>query len=572
MNNDYIIAYLNNHVIIPKKGEIPDTSEETSKLRLALQHDLGVCRSELIKHLDLDLMTKDDIIKTYRSIQPVFMEKSCHPGFPEHLTQIHEIVENHDTDRFTSHMISYILDTKRRSVIYLTGITRDDLFRKVLEKPRKVIFELEWLVEKLPFDTPDKFLYQTLAKFGKPREGRPWILGNIGRSERKSVLTHLESIVPGYEIPEYDKIMWIRLGEKIHPGEWKEEFPECFKFFTDIRKKNIGTSKELEVKPSLLDKLKAISPEEFETQFIRLMERSWKSGLESEFFDTIQEKDLGAIQILRILKKIETRPGVGKYKTFSDGYGNRKTYGKRPEESEKEILDIIKTALFRKFLSKLERKEGSWSYIPESLVRIPVTSLIEPEWNKKIEFLFQHDFRIKLSGDIIDTRLEVGLLYKNGKSVRLDNYFTGIEQNRSDNSCLTKIEKLKDYKVEYVIYMVSTGYRCLHSKPLSGKYRYLEVLGTEGKPLIRRELKQNASSIIGFIYNVNQSTLLWVGESTKPFYAGHPTKVSDYKEVVDTYMEPPKYNFFRVYEKLYGEPVSEGEIVTEENFKKEIGL
>jgi len=570
MNNDYITAFINNHVII---GGTPDASEETNKLRLALQHDLGACRGELIKQSDLELMTREDIIQTYQSLQPVFMEKSCHPGFPEHLTQIHGIVENYSVDEFTIDMISYVLRTKPRSITYLTGITKNDLFRKILEKPRKFLYELEWLVEKLPFDTPDKLLYQTLARYGTRGKGeKSWIIGNIGRHERKSILTHLESIIPGYEVPEYDKIMWIRLGEKIHPGEWKEEFPDCFKFFTEVRKKNTGLIKEPEIKPNLSEKLKTISPEKFEIQFVKLMEKSWKSGLESEFFDAIQEKGLEVVQILKILKKIENRSGVGKYKTFSDGHGNKKTYGKQPEESEKEILEIIKTALFRKFLSRLERKEGSWSYIPESLIKIPVTSLIEPKWNKKIEILYQQDFRVKLSRNMADTRLEIGLLCKDGKSIRLDNYFTGIEINRVDNTCVIRTEKLKDNNIEYVIFMISTGYSRLHSSSLCEKDRCLEVFGTEGELLIQRELRQDSSSIIGLIYNVNQGTMLWVGESTKPFYAGHPTKISDYRGIIEIYTGSPKYNLSQVYEKLYGEPVLEGKIVTEDDFKKEIGL
>jgi hypothetical protein len=120
--------------------------------------------------------------------------------------------------------------------------------------------------------------------------------------------------------------------------------------------------------------------------------------------------------------------------------------------------------------------------------------------------------------------------------------------------------------------MISTGYSRLHSSSLCEKDRCLEVFGTEGELLIQRELRQDSSSIIGLIYNVNQGTMLWVGESTKPFYAGHPTKISDYRGIIEIYTGSPKYNLSQVYEKLYGEPVLEGKIVTEDDFKKEIGL
>lgn len=57
---------------------------------------------------------------------------------------------------------------------------------------------------------------------------------NLGRPARKFFLTLLENVLSEEEMVKY-KNRWIRVGEILHPGEYKKWYPKCFRAFSKLR-------------------------------------------------------------------------------------------------------------------------------------------------------------------------------------------------------------------------------------------------------------------------------------------------------------------------------------------------
>ncbi len=64
---------------------------------------------------------------------------------------------------------------------------------------------------------------------------------SFSRKERKQLLTLLEKVSPDPREMVHKSAEWVRLGERLHPGEFKKKFPQSFFAFTALRRGPKGT-------------------------------------------------------------------------------------------------------------------------------------------------------------------------------------------------------------------------------------------------------------------------------------------------------------------------------------------
>jgi hypothetical protein len=254
---------------------------------------------------------------------------------------------------------------------------------------------------------------------------------NFSRKERKFLLSLIESSNLSASEAVLKIGRWIRLGEKLHPGDYSEKFPKAFKFFNTIRnEKVVSWYGELE---------KAFKEESFENALTKLSERP------GEFFrrlDSLVRNNSEHLNIIlekteEVAKKVsnkvlfESLEHFGKRKDASRNRtimikGSRKVT-KLPdleplnEKLIESIKDIIINALSFKY-SQLEKLGNVW--IDEELKNIPmpknmrsVSSSLKPiirgqrtkiDGNKNTIRAFVHWFDERGSQDIDLTATFIG--------------------------------------------------------------------------------------------------------------------------------------------------------------------
>ena len=74
------------------------------------------------------------------------------------------------------------------------------------------------------------------------------------RKERKELLTLLESVNSPVEDMNRYRGQWVRLGERLHPGEYKDRFPNVWKSFLEIRSDKTIETFNSKIEKSILTK------------------------------------------------------------------------------------------------------------------------------------------------------------------------------------------------------------------------------------------------------------------------------------------------------------------------------
>ncbi|TAF34902.1 MAG: cytoplasmic protein [Cytophagales bacterium] len=120
---------------------------------------------------------------------------------------------------------------------------------------------------------------------------------NIPRTTRRLFLVALESMKSIEEDMLRHKEKWKRLGEKLHPFEYKEQFPKCFEAFSAIRNNLPSSTFRAEVERTILQNHieKAIEilknrPGEFARRLDHLLRLSTKPRELLESFQSVAER------------------------------------------------------------------------------------------------------------------------------------------------------------------------------------------------------------------------------------------------------------------------------------------
>jgi hypothetical protein len=103
-----------------------------------------------------------------------------------------------------------------RIAVYMSG--GDSSLPKV---PRKTIKANAWFKKHIPNPAREKFKFKKFT-----------------RAERKYILSLLEKTNCDAKEGVLKANRWVRLGERIHPTEYKNKFPKAAKFFDEIRNEN----------------------------------------------------------------------------------------------------------------------------------------------------------------------------------------------------------------------------------------------------------------------------------------------------------------------------------------------
>lgn len=232
----------------------------------------------------------------------------------------------------------------------------------------------------LPKVPPAKIRFNawTTKKIDNP-EREKFKFKNFSRKERRFLLNLIEKSNLSTSEAVLKLGRWIRLGEKLHPGDYVEKFPKAFNFFNTLRnKKVISWYGELE---------KAFKEESFDNALNKLSERPGEffRRLDSlirnnrEHLNVILEKTKEVAKkvsnkvLFESLEHFDKRKDVSRNRTIMIK-GSRKIT-KLPdlepldENLIKSIKDIIINALSFKY-SQLEKLGNVW--IDEELKNIPI--------------------------------------------------------------------------------------------------------------------------------------------------------------------------------------------------------
>jgi hypothetical protein len=144
----------------------------------------------------------------------------------------------------------------------------------------------------------------------------------ISKKNRKLLLTSLETIGNITEDMLRYKNRWKRLGEKLHPFEFKNRFPKCFEAFDIIRNDKPFETFNSKIEKNIIDKnlpnlislLKA-RPGEFARKLDKLIRLTENPKDAIETFSSVAEKVSSPV-LLQVLTHFKNRNTPGELRTF----------------------------------------------------------------------------------------------------------------------------------------------------------------------------------------------------------------------------------------------------------------
>jgi hypothetical protein len=200
------------------------------------------------------------------------------------------------------------------------------------------------------------------------------------RAERRYILSLLEKVYPNAEEGVLKRERWIRLGEILHPCEYKNKFPLSFKFFNKLRNENVQSwngklEKWLKSDFMLGVKYAANRPGEFSRKLDRFIRTVPKNDVPEilSIFDDVSGKVSNKV-LFELYNHFENRKSEYTRQVFIKGKRKPtqlKNLKKLPVTTVNAIQKSITNALCNKF-SELE----NWNkvYLDEELKKIPLPS------------------------------------------------------------------------------------------------------------------------------------------------------------------------------------------------------
>lgn len=196
----------------------------------------------------------------------------------------------------------------------------------------------------------------------------------ISREKRREILGFLELSLDDTYLE--DSKLFIKLGEKLHPGEYKNIFPHCYKFFRTLRRVTPNSwendRKKAYDEGGVIGEAKFIKdtdPSEFLIRFESLMSKAYREKHETQMLDLLIDSELSYYDLLKLLKTYEISDSLGKYKVTTG-----RTYGRVSPSGMAEYLRYI-------IISKLSKYQGTIKNIKpsEEYKKLSVTSLLNTD-------------------------------------------------------------------------------------------------------------------------------------------------------------------------------------------------
>jgi len=396
-------------------------------------------------------------------------------------------------------------------------ISRASYISSILSSKNPDQLELEWISGEI-YDGPTKLLTKFLSVFLKKGKIR------AGRVERKRFMDALERISDDASVYKTDLLdLWKKVALWIHPSEYPE-YPHAQSYlFWKLR----SPDKKEPEKPKLR----------------KLMWKGWEEGKDFDVFESyIDQPRITVKDILISIRDYERCPRVSRWKrTEGVEIGKEKT-----GQEETEVVDLILLQLKEKLLGMLKPKKANLK-IPPSFYKVPAHSILK------------HPLVIADS-PIDDAVTSFKITATAPKYVYILTYdLKGNEQ------C---IKEWKDLDQDFLI----VGYQVGGWHKTSLVVSFYDASGNaieKGKIKVSEEVR----SLVLFGYNSSTRTLRWLGEPSKTFYAGIPSKIKDWKNVWNVVMgRKPILSLGEMAEKMYDNPEKPTEELTAERIRIDLGL
>ena len=384
----------------------------------------------------------------------------------------------------------------------ITAIPRTSYIAKILSSKNPDQLELEWISGELS-DCPTKLLTKFLSVFLKKGKIR------AERVERKKFMDALERISNAsvYKTDLLD--LWKKVAFWIHPSEYPE-YPHAQSFlFWILRSPN---KKEPE-KPKLR----------------KLMWKGWEEGKDFDVFESyIDQPRITVKDILISIRDYERCPRVSRWKrTEGVEIGKEKT-----GQEETEVVDLMLLQLKEKLLGMLKPKKANLK-IPSPFYKVPAHSILK------------HPLVIAdspIDDAVVSFKITVPL------------YVHILTYDLKGNE--KYLGEWRDLDQDFLIVGYQMGGWHRTSLVVSFHDAYGNAI-EKGKIGVSEEVR----SLVLFGYNSSTRTLRWLGEPSKTFYAGKPSKIKDWKKVWEIMMErKPILTLGELAERMYecdGEPTEE---------------
>lgn len=203
--------------------------------------------------------------------------------------------------------------------------------------------------------------------------------GKFNRLERRYILSLLENSNADVTEMALKRERWLRLGEALHPGEYRDRFPKAFDLFHILRNQKIVTwnsSLKTEMKKSLAHGLLFIKqrPGEFARQLDAILRKNVneKDFILSEF-TSVADKVSNKV-LFELASHFEGRDKTTKRSIMIKGKRNRKKISDLVALPERLIEDVqmsIYNTLYKKF-----KKESALNkcWLDPELKKIPLPS------------------------------------------------------------------------------------------------------------------------------------------------------------------------------------------------------
>jgi hypothetical protein len=203
---------------------------------------------------------------------------------------------------------------------------------------------------------------------------RPRFL-TFNRRERKFLLSLMDRIPDAMAVEDMArrKGMWLRLGEKLHPGEFKDVFPTAFKSFDRVRNEKVRTFNGKVEMALLGDVNEAIDllksrPGDFARRLNQLLSNPVVNGLSIRDAFAIAAEKVSTPVLIQLYSYLESRPTMGKRIVFPKGNIAHAQFIDAPAPMEAKIPQLIQVdilgALMRRFA---ERESMGKVYIDPKL-------------------------------------------------------------------------------------------------------------------------------------------------------------------------------------------------------------
>lgn len=202
----------------------------------------------------------------------------------------------------------------------------------------------------------------------------------FSRKERRYILGLLEKTNCDPKEMVLRDQRWIRLGEILHPGEFKTKYPKAFKAFDQIRNNKIKSwfgLLNVEMNKSLEDGLTFLSqkPGEFARRLDSLIRNNTKdSDLILTYFKSVADKISNKV-LFELLNHFEKRMDKNSNRSIMVKGSRSKTILKTLEPLSSDIVDNIKHTIHNVLEYKFSQLEPLGKcFIDEELKKIPLPS------------------------------------------------------------------------------------------------------------------------------------------------------------------------------------------------------